>query len=67
MTTKHPEVSVRLIGNDGNAFSILGACQMEAWRAKVPKEEEIDLFLKEAISGDYDHLLQTCMQWFDIN
>ncbi len=66
MTTKHPEVSVRLIGNDGNAFSILGACQREARRAKVPKEE-IDLFLKEATSGDYDHLLQTCMQWFDIN
>ena len=25
-----------------------------------------DEFSKEAMSGDYDHLHQTCMKWFDV-
>jgi hypothetical protein len=27
---------------------------------------EIEIFIEEAKSGDYDHLLQTCMKWFDV-
>jgi hypothetical protein len=33
-------------------------------RAGVPKEER-DEFAREATSGDYDHLLQTCVRWVD--
>lgn len=29
--------------------------------------QEIDQFRKEATSGDYDHLLQTCMRWVDVS
>lgn len=59
---KYPEIEVELIGRDGNAFAILGAVQKELKRAKVP-QEEITNFLDEATSGDYDHLLQTVMNW----
>ncbi len=45
---------------DGNAFSILGAFQRQA-RKEDWTQEEIDLILDEAKSGDYDHLLQTIM------
>jgi hypothetical protein len=29
-------------------------------------EAEIDAFMQEATSGDYNHLLQTAMRWFEI-
>jgi len=63
---KYPQVKVELTGQDGNAFFILGRVQGAAKRAKprVPREE-IDAFQKEATSGDYNHLLATCMKWFD--
>ena len=62
---KYPDITVELIGNDGNAFVILGAVSNALRRNKVPKEE-IDTFLSEATSGDYDNLLQTCMKWVDV-
>lgn len=65
MTIKYPEVNVQLVGNDGNAFAILGACKNAARKAGVEKAE-IDLYLSEAMSGDYDHLLQVSMDWFNV-
>jgi hypothetical protein len=65
MTTKYPDVTVQLSGNDGNAFAVMGACRKAARRAKV-SSEEIERFTKEATSSDYDHLLATCMAWFDV-
>ncbi len=29
-------------------------------------EEQRDEFQKEALSGNYDHLLQTCMKYVDV-
>jgi hypothetical protein len=62
--TKHPEVNVKLVGDDSNAFAILGRCSSAARRTGLP-EEEIDTFFKEATQGDYNHLLVTCMNWFN--
>lgn len=62
---RHPEITVRLVGEDGNAFAILGRCRRAARRAGLPSEE-IEEFSQEATTGDYNHLLQTCMRWFDI-
>ena len=62
---KYPKVKVKLVGEDGNAFSILGKCIREAKRAGLP-QEEIDKFKEEAMSGDYNDLLYTCMDWFVI-
>lgn len=62
---KYPEIYVQLVGLDGNAFSILGRCLQAMRRAHIPQEER-DSFYKEATSGNYDLLLATCMEWFDI-
>jgi hypothetical protein len=62
---KFPHVKVRLVGVNGNSFVILGTCQSAARKAGLTKEQ-IDEFLEEATSGDYDHLLCTCMKWFDV-
>ncbi|MBW7057862.1 hypothetical protein KY389_14465 [Paracoccus bogoriensis] len=29
-------------------------------------DEEIAAFMDEAMAGDYDHILQTAMRWFEI-
>lgn len=65
MTVKYPEIEVQLTGNDGNAFSIIAAVQKELRRHPEAKDE-ISEFQKEAMSGDYDHLLQTCMKWVTV-
>ena len=56
---------LRLIGKDGNCFSIMGLAMREANRAGWDREK-IERFKKEAMSGNYDHLLQTCMEYFDV-
>nr|DAJ55765.1 MAG TPA: hypothetical protein [Caudoviricetes sp.] len=62
---KYPEIHVQLVGLDGNAFSIIGRCLTAMRKAGLSKEER-EVFRKEATNGDYDHLLATCMKWFNI-
>lgn len=62
---KHPEITVQISGQDGNAFMILGICRRVMERAHL-SQEEIDQFMKEAMSGDYNNLLATTMAWFDV-
>ncbi len=66
MEVKYPEIKVELTDHDGNAFAILGRMNQALRRGKVSQEER-DAFMKEAKSGDYDHLLQTCMKWVDVS
>ena len=69
MTTteiRHPEITVKLTGRDGNAFAIMGAVTGAMRRAKVP-QTEIDEYMDAAMAGDYDHLLQTTMRWVDVS
>ena len=64
MTPKYPQVKVQLVGKDGYAYFILGRIG-RAMRAAGLSKEVRDQFRKEATSGDYDHLLRTCMEWVD--
>jgi len=57
---KFPEVEVDLVGEDGNAFSILGRVVQAMRRAGVSKED-IDTYQTEAKSGDYNNLLSVTM------
>jgi hypothetical protein len=65
MDTKYPEVEVQLTGEDGNALAIIGQVSRALKQAGVPREER-ELFVEEATSGDYDHVLQTCMAWVEV-
>lgn len=62
---KHPDINVDLSAGDGNVFAIIGTMINALRRAKVP-EDEVQVFVKEARSSDYDHLLQTCMAWVNV-
>lgn len=54
------KVKLKLIGIDGNAFSILGAFSQAA-RREGWTPEEIKAVTDKAMSGDYDKLLGTIM------
>ena len=58
--------TVKLIGQDGNAFSIMGRVKQALKRAGADKEY-IDEYLSEATSGDYDHLLVVSMGYVDVD
>ena len=49
---KYPDITVNIIGQNGNAFCILGICKRAMERAKLP-QTEIDSFMSEAMSGGY--------------
>lgn len=53
---------LELLGHNGNAFVILGRAM------KVAKKNNMDWdkIEKEATSGNYDHLLQTMMKYFEV-
>ncbi len=61
---RFPDVRVQLSGRDGNAFAVLGQCQRAARKEGV-SGDQIKEFMAEASGGDYDHLLVTCMRWFN--
>lgn len=53
-------VKLKLVGLDGNAFSLMGAFQKQA-RREGWNQEEIKKVLDECTKGDYNHLLRTLM------
>jgi hypothetical protein len=57
-------VQLNLVGLDGNAFSLMGAFQAQA-RKEGWTNQEIEKVLKEAQSGDYDHLLLVLSSYCD--
>jgi hypothetical protein len=62
---KYPDIEVTLVGQDGNAFFILGKVR-RALKANGVPITKVDEFYKEATSSDYDHLLRTCMDWVTV-
>lgn len=63
---KYPNVKVKLVGEDGNAFAILGRVSKAMQRAGCTPEQ-VNEFRTEATSGDYDKLLQTAMKYVDVS
>jgi hypothetical protein len=63
---RFPNVTVQLTGEDGNAWSIMGRVAAALRRAGATKAE-VDEYMSESMSGDYDHLLQTAMRWVEVD
>lgn len=55
-----------MVGEDGNAFSILGRVK-RIMRQNGLSDSEWQAFQTEATSGDYDNLLRTVMRWFSVD
>jgi len=54
-------ITVKLSGEDGNAFAVLGKVNRALKKAGHP--ELATEYFREATKGDYDHLLQTTMKY----
>lgn len=63
---KYPDIEVALSGEDGNPMSIVARVSRALKRAGVP-EDEAAQFRTEALSGDYDNVLQTAMSWVSVS
>lgn len=53
-----------LVGQDGNAYSLMGYTAKAMRRANFSKEE-IDQMFEEARSGDYYNLIRVCDGYID--
>jgi len=56
---------VKLIGEDGNAFAIMGKVT-KALRRAGADEEYIEKYMNESMKSNYDSLLMTAMEYADI-
>jgi hypothetical protein len=61
MTENKPKL--KLVGTDGNAFALLGKA------SECARKNGINFapIMREATSGDYDHLLATLAKYFDVH
>lgn len=66
MEMKQPtKPTVKLIGEDGNAFAILGKVQQALKRAGYD-QAYVKKYIDEATSGDYNYLLAVTAEYVDI-
>jgi hypothetical protein len=56
------KVKMNLVGLDGNAFSLMGAFSRNAKQQGWTKDE-IDVVLKICMSGDYENLISTLVEY----
>lgn len=61
----YPEVEVQLTGEDGNAFFIISRTMRALRKAGVPRQH-VEAFRIEAMSGDYNNVLNTVAKWVTV-
>lgn len=65
MEVKFPDVSVKLVGEDGNIFSIIGRISKALRRAG--HSDVVEEFQKEITSSSsYDEALGVAMKWVEV-
>lgn len=63
---KYPNITVKLVGEDGNIFNLMGLVQKALRKNGVSKEDRAK-FLKEVQeSNSYDQALQVIMSWVKV-
>jgi len=61
----YEKISVKLTGEDGNAFAIMAKITSALQKGGAP-ESDIEKYQSESMSGSYDNLLQTAMKWVNV-
>jgi len=62
--TKIIKPHVDLVGEDGNAFMIMGRVRKALKRAGAPRSV-IDEYMEKSTSGDYNNLLVTALEYIE--
>lgn len=63
--TDLPKPTVKLVGEDGNAFAIIGKVST-ALKSVGASRAILTKYTKEATSGDYDNLLQVTTRYVNV-
>ncbi len=63
MSDSKSKPKVRLVGEDGNAFAILGRVSKALRQAG--QGDKVKEMTDKAMSGDYNHLLATVLEYVD--
>ena len=58
--------TVKLIGEDGNAFAIMGTVAKALKKAGF-SQEHIAKYYEESSSGDYDNLIRVAMKYAHVH
>ena len=66
MEPLYPHIQVVLVGQDGNAFFIIGKVR-QALRRNAVEEADVERFTTQATSGDYDNVIRTTMRWVEVD
>ncbi|SDB22443.1 hypothetical protein [Belnapia rosea] len=61
-TPKYAKVALKISETDNSAFGVVNAARKALQKAGAPPAE-IETFSKEALSGDYNHVLNTTAHW----
>ena len=59
------DIDVQLTGKSGNAFAVMSAV-IEAMKKAEVSADDIEQYKKESMSGDYNNLLVTAMEWVNV-
>ena len=65
MNVRFPQVKVKLTGEDGNAFAIVGRV-IKAMKTAGVEQVFIDQYRAEAMKGNYDNLLRVSMHYVEV-
>lgn len=63
---KYPDITVELVGQDGNPMSVIGRVRAALRTAGVPTEQ-INEFSTEATSGSYADVITTACRWVAVS
>ncbi|QDH93131.1 hypothetical protein QDA02_gp34 [Microbacterium phage Margaery] len=63
---RYPNIDVTLVGVDSHPFAIIKAVTDGLRKGGIGQAER-DAFREEALSGDYDHIIQTAMRWVNVS
>jgi hypothetical protein len=62
---KHPDVTVKLVGEDGNVFAIVGRVSLALRHAGYPDEAK-DFVAAATACHSYDEVLGLCLATVDV-
>lgn len=65
-STQYPltDIKCQLIGTNGNAFALIGKVRNALHRGG--RSDLIEDFTREAMSGDYENVIATCLKYVDV-
>jgi len=60
------DLTVKLIGEDGNIFNLIGLVRNAMYRASVPREQILEFQKEVILSESHDEALSKIQEWVNV-